>query len=145
MPVLRALSRLLLLGFAVDLQFWQLPDFGNFLVPLPPGPQLGFQTGYIVRSQVIPVRSRGLRCDVGDHRGPPTSRFCSLGWESRRIPLPPPHASQDIPTGPRPRALFAWMGRDWRGFVPSKGGRVMPYLWRRRPRRARIFGFAFSG
>ena len=32
-------------------------------------------------------------------------------------PLPVyPISSQVIPTGPRPRAVFAWMGRVWRGF-----------------------------
>jgi hypothetical protein len=42
---------------------------------------------------------------------PPRSSQIGVGL-SDVIPEP-------IPEGPRPRAIFAWMGRDWRGFQLS--------------------------
>ena len=88
---------------------------------------------------IIPSRSQ----IVGGQQG--------LGFRCRRframtaisaIPPPPPvipdwraherGASQIIPAGPRPRALFAWMGRDWRGFQPLGlvWRRFKSFLWR---------------
>ena len=75
--------------------------------------------------------------------GPPDRAvLAQLGWDSgdRRASrtTPPPSPSTrilkslqgPIPSGPRPRALFAWLGRRhprWRG--------VQRVLWHRRPRR----------
>jgi hypothetical protein len=51
--------------------------------------------------------------------------------EWRRLQIGP---SKAIPSGPRPRALFAWMGRDWRGL------RRFCLNWRRFQR---VFPFRF--
>jgi hypothetical protein len=79
-------------------------------------------------SQIIPIW-RGLDAYWGgivlvverlgsrspDHRMPRSPDLCSPSpLAPTRIPKHLRAISQIIPDGPRPRALFAWMGRDWR-------------------------------